>query len=42
VHLALRDDEVVTTESRGEGFYKRVAVILRTEAPEPADATPEQ
>ena len=29
VHLALQDDEAVTTESRGEGFYKRVAVILR-------------
>jgi predicted RNA-binding protein Jag len=33
VHLALRDDPEVTTESRGEGFYKRVAIILRTEAP---------
>jgi predicted RNA-binding protein Jag len=29
VHLALHEDAVVTTESRGEGFYKRVAVILR-------------
>lgn len=29
VHLALRDDEVVTTESRGDGFYKRVAIIIR-------------
>lgn len=33
VHLALRDDPQVTTESRGEGFYKRVAIILRSEAP---------
>jgi spoIIIJ-associated protein len=32
VHLALRDDEEVTTESRGEGFYKRVAIILRPPA----------
>lgn len=32
VHLALRDDADVTTESRGEGFYKRVAIILRSEA----------
>lgn len=32
VHLALRDHEEVTTESRGDGFYKRVAVILRGEA----------
>ena len=29
VHLALQDDEQVTTESRGEGFYKRVAIIRR-------------
>ncbi|HJQ41005.1 MAG TPA: R3H domain-containing nucleic acid-binding protein [Thermoanaerobaculia bacterium] len=41
VHLALRDDEAVTTISRGEGFYKRVAVVLRgTE--ESAEAPPEQ
>lgn len=32
VHLALRDHEDVTTESRGDGFFKRVAVILRSEA----------
>lgn len=35
VHIALRDDADVTTESRGEGFYKRVAVILRRDAAEP-------
>ena len=29
VHLALQDDEEVTTESRGDGFYKRVAIIPR-------------
>jgi spoIIIJ-associated protein len=29
VHLALQDDAEVTTESRGEGFYKRVAIIRR-------------
>ena len=34
VHLALQDDREVTTESRGEGFFKRVAIILR---PEPAE-----
>lgn len=33
VHLALRDHEDVTTESRGDGFYKRVAIVLRSEAP---------
>jgi spoIIIJ-associated protein len=40
VHIALRDDADVTTESRGDGFYKRVAVLLRSEAKqsEPADA----
>jgi spoIIIJ-associated protein len=32
VHIALRDDADVTTESRGEGFYKRVAIVLRSEA----------
>lgn len=32
VHIALRDDADVTTESRGEGFFKRVAVILRSES----------
>jgi spoIIIJ-associated protein len=37
VHLALRDDADCTTESRGEGFYKRVAILRR-----PAEtATPE-
>jgi len=32
VHIALRDDTEVTTESRGDGFYKRVAILLRSEA----------
>lgn len=32
VHIALRDDVDVTTESRGDGFYKRVAILLRSEA----------
>lgn len=36
VHIALRDDADVTTESRGDGFFKRVAII-----PRPADATSE-
>lgn len=36
VHLALQDDAEVATESRGEGFYKRVAVIPRP-ADKPAD-----
>jgi spoIIIJ-associated protein len=31
VHIALRDDADVTTESRGEGFFKRVAIVQRTE-----------
>jgi predicted RNA-binding protein Jag len=39
VHIALRDDADVTTDSRGEGFYKRVAIIPRP-ASEPADETP--
>lgn len=33
VHVALQDDPDVTTESRGDGFYKRVAIILRPEPP---------
>jgi spoIIIJ-associated protein len=36
VHLALESDTDVTTESRGEGFHKRVAIILRSQATEPA------
>jgi spoIIIJ-associated protein len=35
VHIALRDDTDVTTESRGDGFYKRVAILLRSEAKVP-------
>lgn len=30
VHLVLHEDADVTTESRGEGFYKRVAIIRRS------------
>ncbi len=29
VHLALEGDEQVTTESRGDGFFKRVAIVER-------------
>lgn len=39
VHIALRDDVDVTTESRGDGFYKRVAIIPRPAAPEPAPSS---
>jgi predicted RNA-binding protein Jag len=42
VHIALRDDADVTTESRGDGFYKRVAILLRSEATEPAAETQTQ
>ena len=36
IHLALADDAEVATESRGDGFYKRVAIVPResTAAPE--------
>jgi spoIIIJ-associated protein len=37
VHIALREDPDVTTDSRGEGFFKRVAII-----PRPAGEVPEQ
>ncbi|HEX8411096.1 MAG TPA: R3H domain-containing nucleic acid-binding protein [Thermoanaerobaculia bacterium] len=43
VHIALRDDADVTTDSRGEGFFKRVAIILRPAgeaAGEPAESAP--
>ena len=42
VHIALRDDADVTTESRGDGFYKRVAIILRSEATQPQEQPPAQ
>jgi spoIIIJ-associated protein len=29
VHLALQEDADVTTDSRGDGFYKRVAIVMR-------------
>ena len=38
VHLALADATDVATESRGEGFYKRVAIVKR--ASQAAEATP--
>jgi spoIIIJ-associated protein len=36
VHIALREDADVTTDSRGDGFFKRVAII-----PRPPDPAPE-
>lgn len=42
VHVTLQDDPDVVTVSRGEGFYKRVAVVPRHEADEggPAEREP--
>lgn len=42
VHLALADDREVATISRGDGFYKRVAIVPRAanEAPAPSTSTP--
>lgn len=40
VHLALQDDADVTTESRGEGFYKRVAIIMRPASSETSEPQP--
>lgn len=34
VHLTLQEDADVTTESRGDGFYKRVAIVTREKAAE--------
>jgi predicted RNA-binding protein Jag len=45
VHIALRDHPEVTTDSRGEGFFKRVAIVLRqeeTELDEPDEPSDEQ
>jgi predicted RNA-binding protein Jag len=33
VHLELKDDEDVVTVSRGDGFYKRVAIVAKGEDP---------
>ena len=41
VHIALRDDADVTTESRGDGFYKRVAIVPRSEASQPPQPEPQ-
>ena len=38
VHLALQDDADVTTESRGDGFFKRVAIIRRTQGQPPTES----
>lgn len=43
VHLALRDATDVATESRGEGFYKRVAIVVKRaqdSSSEPTSASP--
>jgi len=40
IHLALRDDGEVTTESRGDGFYKRVAIVRRSAQPEQTSPAP--
>ncbi|MCU1348695.1 MAG: single-stranded nucleic acid binding protein [Acidobacteria bacterium] len=40
VHLALQDDAEVGTESRGDGFFKRVAVIRRVEASASVEESP--
>ncbi len=42
IHLALRDAGDVATESRGEGFYKRVAIVKRApgSAAEPPSTSP--
>src|SRR5688572_28044710 len=42
VHLALQHDPDVTTESRGEGFYKRVAIVIRSEATAPGGDVPSE
>src|SRR5260370_2547275 len=39
VHLALQDDQEVATVSRGDGFYKRVAIVLRSAAEQPVQPT---
>jgi spoIIIJ-associated protein len=38
IHLTLQDDAQVMTESRGEGFYKRVVVKLRTSSDQPSES----
>lgn len=42
IHIALRDDDEVTTISRGDGFYKRVAILLRSEAEKETAQTSQQ
>lgn len=40
IHVALQDDEEVTTVSRGEGFFKRVAVLMKSDAESEKSAAP--
>jgi spoIIIJ-associated protein len=39
VHLALADDQEVITVSRGDGFYKRVAIVPRSNEPQEQTST---
>jgi spoIIIJ-associated protein len=39
VHLALQDDQEVATVSRGDGFYKRVAIVPRSAAEQQVQPT---
>jgi predicted RNA-binding protein Jag len=41
IHLALQDDAEVMTESRGDGFYKRVAIKLKPAGAEQTSTTTE-
>ena len=41
VHIALRDDADVTTDSRGEGFFKRVAIVQRPPVEAASEPAPE-
>jgi hypothetical protein len=40
IHMALREDAVVTTESRGDGFYKRIAIVRRPAQSDPVSGEP--
>jgi spoIIIJ-associated protein len=37
IHLAIQNDAILTTKSRGEGEYRKILILPIRLSPEPAD-----